>query len=250
MCVRRTTLEIMIDFVGASAVDRAGWRARSTCFTATSAVRITPIERHGVTGERGEQDEDRGDRAEPSGLAVLRPVVKKPEAQQVDRDRNRHGGAGADRADLRVMCGLVHARRPAPHPPRPRRRRRGSVRNPRRSPCRRLVSRSCTGRSKYTHHIEYTISNPPTMSGTSAGRASPEASADWMATVAARIDSPSTISVSSPYRSAMCCGCHVVGAARSAHTGTASSNAASARNPGTHRRGTTEHARPTPVEGP
>ena len=36
------------------------------------------------------------------------------------------------------------------------------------------------------------------MSGISADSASPDASADWMATVAARIDSPSTISVSRP----------------------------------------------------
>jgi hypothetical protein len=35
----------------------------------------------------------------------------------------------------------------------------------------------------------------------------------------------------------MCCGCHVVGAARSAHIGTASSSAANMKNPGTHHSG-------------
>ena len=52
-----------------------------------------------------------------------------------------------------------------------------------------------------------------------------------MAVVAARITSPSTISVNRPYRSAMCSGCQrVIGPARSAQIGTAMSSKASGKN--------------------
>ena len=46
-----------------------------------------------------------------------------------------------------------------------------------------------------------------------------------MALVAPRITSPSTMRVNSPYRSAMCSGCHGVTSRRSARAGTASSAA-------------------------
>ena len=63
-------------------------------------VKIRSGQRHGVAGERRQQDQDGGDGAQQSGLPILGPIVKEPQAQQVDRDRNRHGGAGADAPTL------------------------------------------------------------------------------------------------------------------------------------------------------
>lgn len=69
-----------------------------------------------MTGERREQHDDRRYWAQQPGLTILRPVVKKPEAQQVDCDGNGHGCAGADGADLRVVRRLIHGDgQPRPH---------------------------------------------------------------------------------------------------------------------------------------
>jgi hypothetical protein len=86
------------------------------------------------------------------------------------------------------------------------------------------------GWAKYTHHSANTMTSAPTATAATSAR-SPASSASWNATVAARIASPSTMMVKSPYRSTMWWGCHVVDTPRSATTGTASSAAAITRNP-------------------
>ena len=60
----------------------------------------------------------------------------------------------------------------------------------------------------------------------------PSSSAAWKPADADRTDSPSTMIVKSPYRSSMCPAWNTgAPAARSAHTGTASSAATRTRNP-------------------
>ena len=183
-----------------------------------------------------------GDRVEPSRLTVIRQVVEIPQAHDEDRDRDCHREPGAGGAHLRVMRRLIDADR------QPRTDGRGGgedqvVTVPPHDGLPRLVSRSCTGRSKYILHIEYAISSPPTMIGKSGERASPEASAACTARVAARIESAQHDESEQPIASAMCWGCHVVGVVRSARTGTVSSSAKRTKNPGRHRWGI--HSMPT-----
>src|SRR5919106_1404574 len=88
------------------------------------------------------------------------------------------------------------------------------------------VSSRSAGRSKYIHHMAKRVSRPPAMIPTSSAVSPPSLVAVWMASDAARTDSPSTMIVNSPYRSAMWPRCHGVRPADSAHTGTRSSAAA------------------------
>jgi hypothetical protein len=59
------------------------------------------------------------------------------------------------------------------------------------------------GKSKYSHHMENKINSPPAMIASSSPVSSASLLDDWMASEAARIDSPSTMMVNKPYRSAM-----------------------------------------------
>ncbi len=70
-----TIVEIIIDTPGR----QRSWRM--TSLIPTTEARITPMKRHGETGERRQQHEPRGDRAEPSCPTVFRPVVEIPQAQ-------------------------------------------------------------------------------------------------------------------------------------------------------------------------
>ena len=65
--------------------------------------------------------------------------------------------------------------------------------------------------------------------------------------VAAATDSPSTIRVNRPKRSAMWCGCHDVGVDCSAHTGTSSSATTITMMPGTPIPSGSSSRRPQPT---
>ncbi len=74
-----------------------------------------------------------------------------------------------------------------------------------------------------------TMTSPAALRPSRCPRLPPRSNAVWIASVADSTDSPSTIRVNRPYRSAMCPGCHVVPAARSAQIGTSSSATTSTR---------------------
>ena len=82
-----------------------------------------------------------------------------------------------------------------------------------------LVSRSPVGRSKYSHHIVNTTRSAPTTMPTRFASIAPVSIAAVIATVPERTDSPSTMIVNSPYRSAMCSECQGRRAARAAQIG-------------------------------